>query len=75
MIAAANPPAPCANCGTPRPTCVDRREYRSAACCERCDHDDRPRCAGCGAGGAVDRDVAQHVQRRSVGVRRSDAEL
>lgn len=51
MIAAGVPPRHCQHCGATWSSCVDRREYRSAACCDSCDHDaDRPRtCNGCKA--------------------------
>ncbi len=51
MIAAGVPPRRCRNCQTTWASCVDAREYRSAACCTGCDHDDdRPRtCDECGA--------------------------
>lgn len=78
MIAAAVLPRHCQHCNTTWATCVDHREYRSAACCERCDHDDdRPRlCTGCeadqyacavkaGHGGRVCCPACSHVVARA----------
>ncbi len=76
MIAAGVPPRRCRSCQTTWAICVDHREYRSTACCQRCDHDDRVRtCAGCEAdqfscarkasnGGRVCCERCTHVQVR-----------
>ena len=81
MIAAAVPPRRCHSCNATLATCVDAREYRSVACCQRCDHDDRVRtCTGCEAdqygcarkasnGGRVCCDTCSHVKVTKVAPR------